>query len=95
LTVPPLDASVRAHLLAPDLAWIEVNHAHALMLLGHADDARQLYLSHRHDHDVDDFHHTWQEAVFMDFGDLRKAGLTDPLMQEIETAYETEAQVAK
>jgi hypothetical protein len=72
-----------------------MNHAHSLMLLGHTDDARQLYLSHRNDDDVDDSHDSWQDGVLTDFDDLRKAGLTDPLMQEIETAFETEAQVAK
>jgi hypothetical protein len=32
---------------------------------------------------------TWEQQVLLDFADLRKAGLTNPLMDEIEKTFAT------
>jgi TPR repeat protein len=81
-----LDAAVRAHKLAPDKIWIEINHAHALAFLGHLPEAKEIYLSHREEDDGLGAGSTWREDVVEDFADFRRVGLPypAPLMQEIE-----------
>ena len=80
-----LAASRRAADLAPDLIWIRVNLAHALMFLNRTDEARQVYLEFRGKKTFKD--KIWEQSVLEDFSDLRKAGLTDPLMHEIEQTF--------
>ena len=64
----------------------ETNHAHALMFLGRVDEARALYLAHRNDIVSSTSNKTWSQAVAEDFAEFRKAGLVNPLMDEIEAA---------
>ena len=81
-----LAAAERAHLLDPDLLWLEINHAHALMLLNRSDEARALYLSHKNEPLHDNDNKTWGQAIAEDFAELRKAGLVNPLMEDVEAA---------
>jgi TPR repeat protein len=79
-----LDAADRALKADPDLLWIATNRAHALMYLGRAAEARDVYLMHRDKRLVQDDNKTWQEVIEEDFGVLRLAGLDHPQMAEIE-----------
>jgi tetratricopeptide (TPR) repeat protein len=76
--------------LAPGTIWLYGNRAYALMLLGRLDEARALYLRYRGEKVQGDM--TWEALILGDFADLRKAGLTHPLMGEIETLFEGPAQ---
>jgi hypothetical protein len=80
-----LDASDRAIAAEPGLVWLYTNRAHALMFLGRVDEARLLYLAHRGEKTGDD--KIWEDDIREDFATLRKAGLTKPLMDEIEKAF--------
>jgi tetratricopeptide (TPR) repeat protein len=82
-----LDTSDRAIAAAPSLVWLYTNRAHALMFLGRVDDARALYLAHRGEKTQDDDGDIWEDAISKDFAALRKAGLANPLMDEIERAF--------
>ena len=82
-----LTASDQAIAAAPDQIWIYANRAHALMFLGRTDEARVLYLAHRGEKLAPDESDLWEKAVLDDFAALRKAGLTDPLMNEIERLF--------
>ena len=68
-------------LLAPDEVWLYANRAHALMFLGREDEARALYLRYRDEKDV--LGKPWGTVILEDFAELRKAGLTNSLMEEI------------
>jgi PQQ-dependent catabolism-associated CXXCW motif protein len=72
--------------LAPGLIWLYTNRAHALMFLGRTEQARALYLQYRGTPNVQDGK-SWNAAVLGDFADLRKSGLTNPLMDEIEALF--------
>jgi tetratricopeptide (TPR) repeat protein len=82
-----LAASERARALDPDKLVFEGNHAHALMFLGRAEEARTIYLSHKDEPlpELDD--KSWGQAVVDDFAEFRKAGLDNPLMKKIEAAW--------
>jgi tetratricopeptide (TPR) repeat protein len=84
-----LAAADQAISLAPDKMWLYTNRAHALMFLGRIDEARALYLKYRGQKDVQDGK-SWEAVVLEDFADLRKAGLTNPLMDEIEKQFKSE-----
>ena len=79
-----LSISERAHQLAPDDLGIEINHAHALMFLGRTGEARALYLAHRGKPTSIDSGRIWNAAIIDDFAEMRKAGITHPMMAEIE-----------
>jgi tetratricopeptide (TPR) repeat protein len=81
-----LEAADQSISLAPDLTWLYTNRAHALMFLGRIDEARAIYLKYRGQktQQGDDI---WETAIRNDFAELRKAGLTNPLMDEIETLF--------
>ena len=81
-----LAAAERAHLLDPDLLWLEINHAHALMFLNRTEEARALYLSHKDEPVHVNDNKTWRQVITEDFAELRKAGLVNPLMEEVEAA---------
>jgi hypothetical protein len=55
------------------------------MFLNRTDEARQVYLEFRGKKTFKD--KIWEQSVLEDFSDLRKAGLTDPLMHEIEQTF--------
>lgn len=69
---------------APDLIWLYGNRAHALMLLDRSDEAREIYLRYRKQSTQGE---PWEKAVVNDFTELRKAGISDPLMAEIEALF--------
>jgi tetratricopeptide (TPR) repeat protein len=80
-------AAEEALALDPSQIWIETNAAHARMFAGETAAARDLYLVNR-GKDVNDLG-KWEDVVLDDFNRLRQAGLDDPLMAEIETAFAT------
>ena len=81
-----LEAADEAISLATDKIWFYTNRAHALMFLGREDEARALYLQYRGTKNVQD-EKSWETIILDDFADLRKAGLTNPLMDEIEKQF--------
>jgi tetratricopeptide (TPR) repeat protein/pimeloyl-ACP methyl ester carboxylesterase len=81
-----LEASDLVISLAPDTIWLRTNRANALMFLGRVDDARALYLRYRGEKNVQD-EKPWETVVLEDFAELRKAGLTHPLMDEIKDRF--------
>jgi hypothetical protein len=56
------------------------------MFLDRVDEARALYLKYRGTKNVVG-EKSWEAAVLEDFAELRKAGLTHPLMDEIEKQF--------
>jgi tetratricopeptide (TPR) repeat protein len=81
-----LQAADQAISLAPDQIWLYTNRAHALMFLGRIDAARALYLKYRGQKNVQD-EKSWEPVILEDFAELRKAGLTNPLMDDIEKLF--------
>ena len=71
--------------VAPDRWFIYINLAHALMFQGKTDEARDLYKKYHGKTDANGW--IWDKDVLKDFTALRKHGLTDPLMDEIEKLY--------
>jgi TPR repeat protein len=74
----------RARALLPDDLSIETNRAHALMFLGHREEARALYLAHKGKPLPGQHGRLWERAIAQDFAEFRKAGLTHPMMADIE-----------
>jgi len=56
------------------------------MFVGRTEEARSLYLKYRDEKDLGDGK-SWVTVILEDFAELRKAGLTDPLMDEIEKLF--------
>ena len=81
-----LEVADEALSLSPDQIWIYGNRAHALMFLGQADEARAIYVQYRGKSNVVG-EKSWETTVLDDFAELRKAGLTRPLMDEIESVF--------
>jgi TPR repeat protein len=78
-----LTVADRAHTLFPNNLSIETNRAHALMFMGHDEEAKALYLAHKGE--VRDLSGKLREQIIAeDFADFRKAGLTHPMMADIE-----------
>ncbi|MGO9740554.1 MAG: hypothetical protein ACLPN5_03380 [Roseiarcus sp.] len=82
-----LSAAERARQVSPDTLETEILRADALMLLGRTEEARALYLAHRDETLPELGYATWRQVVLDDFAELRKAGLTAPLMGEIEAKF--------
>jgi hypothetical protein len=74
----------RAHALFPDDLAIETNRAHALMFLGRGEDSKALYLAHKGKPISGPDGQLWEYVIVEDFAELRKAGLTHPMMADIE-----------
>jgi hypothetical protein len=74
----------RAHSLLPDELGIETNRAHALMFMGHDEEAKALYLAHKGEPVSEADKKLWEQAIAEDFAEFRKAGLTPPMMDDIE-----------
>ena len=70
-------------LLPKDLTPI-TNKAHALMFLGRAKEAQELYLKYKGQRFTD--MGLWEEEILKDFDKLEKAGVTHPQMAEIRAA---------
>ena len=75
----------RAHVLFPNDLGIETNRAHALMFLRHDEEAKALYLAHKGE-DREPSGKLWEQIIAQDFAAFRKAGLTSPMMADIENA---------
>ncbi len=74
----------RAHALLPDDLGIEINRAHALMFVERSEEARALYLAHKGKPISEQDSSLWERVIGDDFAKLRKAGLTHPMMADIE-----------
>jgi tetratricopeptide (TPR) repeat protein len=61
------------------------NRAHALMLLDRVEEARTVYLAHRGHKNTEG--KAWEAIVLGDFAEMRKHGLSHPLMGEIEKLF--------
>ena len=74
-----LAASNRARALAPEPLWPDSTRAHALMFLKRTSEARELYLAHKG-------HGNWEKLIAEDYREMREAGLSNPMMAQIESA---------
>jgi TPR repeat protein len=79
-----LTVADRAHTLFPDNLEIETNRAHALMFMAHDKEAKALYLAYKGKPFPAVTNKLWEQAIAEDFAKLREAGLTDPMMADIE-----------
>jgi TPR repeat protein len=79
-----LTVAERAHALLPGDLMIETNRAHAFMFLGRAEDAKALYLAHQGQPVSGQNGKLWERAIVDDLAEFRKAGLTHPMMADIE-----------
>jgi len=78
-----LTVADRAHALLPDDLGIETNRVHALMFLGREEDCKAVYLAHK-GKPTSGQDELWERAIVEDFAEFRKAGLTHPMMADIE-----------
>jgi hypothetical protein len=81
-----LDTADLAISMTPDMLWIYADRAIALMFLNRIDEARSLFLKYADRRDADG-DASWQTFVIDRFSHLRDAGLTNPLMDEIEKRF--------
>jgi tetratricopeptide (TPR) repeat protein len=79
-----LAASERGLAIAPELLWIEVNRAHALLFIGRLDEARAIYFAHKGKRFSGST--TWEDRVADNFAALQKAGIEHAAFEEIATA---------
>jgi hypothetical protein len=79
-----LTVADRAHALLPDDLGIETNRAHALMFMEHGKESKALYLAHKGKPVSEQDGELWERVIVEDFAEFRKAGLTHPMMAEIE-----------
>lgn len=86
-----LAASERSIQFKPHDLVPEINRAHALMFLGRTDEAKSIYLAHKGEQVQGN---SWEQVVEEDFTKLRKAGITNPMMAEIEEELGTPVQAA-
>lgn len=80
-----LETSDRALALAPDQVIFASNQAHALMFLGRADEARNIYLKYK-GQSAGPGRLLWQDEILSDFAQMEKGGLTHPQMAQIRAA---------
>jgi TPR repeat protein len=78
-----LTVADRARAFRDDL-MIETNRAHALMFLGRGEDSKALYLAHKGKPISEQDARLWERIIVEDFAEFRKAGLTHPMMADIE-----------
>jgi TPR repeat protein len=78
-----LTVAERGHALFPDNLSIETNRAHALMFIGHGEEAKALHLAHKGEV-FKSQNQLWEQSIAEDFANFRKAGLTSPMMADIE-----------
>ena len=79
-----LTAADRAHALFRDDLMIVTNRAHALMFLGRGEDSKALYLGHKGKPLSERDTTLWERIIVEDFAEFRRAGLTHPMMADIE-----------
>src|SRR5262249_31790361 len=75
-----LTVADRAHTLFPNK--LSPNRAHALMFMGRDEEAKALCLAHKGVPDEDNT--LWEQLIAGDFAEFRKAGLTSPMMADVE-----------
>jgi tetratricopeptide (TPR) repeat protein len=68
--------------LMPDLSFVKLNHAHALMYAGEAEEAERIYLGGARG--TDKASAEWRNNVRKDFAELTARDLSHPLMAKIE-----------
>ena len=61
---------------------VQPRRAHALMFLGRGEEAKALYLAHKGE--VSMSGKLWEQVIVEDFAKFREAGLTHPMMADIE-----------
>ena len=83
-----LEAADLLHSAAPGTVLLHIYRARALMFLGRVDEARTLHARYRREKNVQNGK-SWETLVLEDFAALRKAGLSHPLMDEIERRFGT------
>jgi tetratricopeptide (TPR) repeat protein len=81
-----LEAADQAISSAPDVIRVHTTRAYALMFLDRADEARAIYMKYRGAHNVQG-DKSWEAVILEDFAEFRQAGLTHPLMDEIEKLF--------
>jgi TPR repeat protein len=74
----------RAHALLPDSLAIDVVRAHALMFMGQNEEAKVFYLAHKGEPVSEADNKLWEQVIAEDFAKFRKAGLTSPMMADVE-----------
>src|SRR5262249_34958345 len=79
-----LTATDRVHTLIPDNREFDINRAHALMFLERGKESKALYLAHKGEPVSERDARLWEHVIADDFAEFRKAGLTHPMMVEIE-----------
>jgi tetratricopeptide (TPR) repeat protein len=82
-----LQAADQSIALAPGTIWLYSGRAYALMFLGRTDEARALFLKYRGQQDGMSQGELWEKTILGDFADLRKHGLTNLLMDEVEKLF--------
>lgn len=90
-----LATSQRAAALAPQLLWVETNRAHALLFLGRAAEARELYLAHKHKRPSEESDKLWEDIIAEDFDALRAAGIQHPEFVKVLSALGVRPTAAK
>jgi hypothetical protein len=65
----------------PTTSRSKSNRAHALMFLGRGEDCKALYLAYKGKPVSGQL---WERGIVEDFAEFRKAGLTHPMMADIE-----------
>src|SRR5262249_48193028 len=68
----------------PTTSRSKLTGAHALMFLGRAEDSKTLYLAHKGKPVSGSDGQLWERTIAEDFAEFRKAGLTHPMMADIE-----------
>jgi hypothetical protein len=81
-----LDAADLAISNMPSAIWLYTNRAHALMFLGRIDEARALYLRYRREKDAHKGK-SWIAIILRDFAELRNAGRSNSLMDQMEESF--------
>jgi hypothetical protein len=79
-----LTVADHAHALFPKNLSIETNRAHALMFLERGGECKSLYLAYKGKPMSQQDARLWERVIAEDFAAFRKAGLTHPMMSEIE-----------
>jgi TPR repeat protein len=79
-----LTVADRARSLFRDDLMIETNRVHAVMFLGRGEESKALYLAHKGEPLSEQDARLWERIIVEDFAEFRKAGLTHPMMADIE-----------
>ena len=81
-----LTAADLAISIEPTVLWLYANRAHGLMYSDRPAEARAIYYKYR-GRKIAQTDKPWEAIILEDFAEMRKAGLTHPLMDEIEKQF--------